>query len=142
MYMYRVVLVVVVILKSCAHIGFLQDCIVCAVFKISCMVAIKPWSNVMKLFMYSVFDRCSGVYDRPFPSRSDAEAIRSFTDIACDTDHPIGKHPGDFTMFRVGTWDDNTGNLDCNAPEKVINGLEAVASRENVAEFPSAGGTA
>lgn len=98
----------------------------------------------MKLFMFSIMDRASGVYDRPFVSRSDAEAVRSFTDIACDETHPVGAHPDDFTLFRVGVWDDTTGNIDPQAPEKVINGVEAVASRGNVVgiEGQRVGGTA
>ena len=47
----------------------------------------------MRLNVYCIFDRASGVYDRPWCARSDAEAVRSFTDIASDAEHPIGKHP-------------------------------------------------
>ena len=54
----------------------------------------------MILFSYSVFDRCSGAYDRPFFAISDAAAIRSFSDIAVAADHPIGAHPEDYTLFR------------------------------------------
>ena len=74
--------------------------------------------------VYAVFDRASGVYDRPFPALTDQAAIRSFGDVVMDTSHPIGKHPGDFTLMRVGSWNDNTGKLEGSVPEKIINGLE------------------
>ena len=63
----------------------------------------------MRLFMYCVFDSASGVYDRPWVAQSDGSAIRSFGDIACDAEHPIGKHPEYYSLFRVGEFDDNTG---------------------------------
>ncbi len=32
----------------------------------------------MKVDLFAVFDRCSGVYDGPFGGRADAEMIRNF----------------------------------------------------------------
>lgn len=86
----------------------------------------------MKLHMYSIYDRASGVYDRPFVGQTDAAAQRSFSDVALDKSHPIGKHPGDFTLMRLGSWNDNTGKIEGCMPEKVANGLECVAAAEKV----------
>ena len=86
----------------------------------------------MRLNVYCVFDRASGIYDRPWCANSDGAATRSFTDICSDADHPIGKHPEDYTLFRIGTWSDDKGELRGEAPEKVINGAEAYASGRNV----------
>ncbi len=61
----------------------------------------------MKLFMFAVFDSCSGVYDRPMVARSEGEMLRSFKDIACDADHPVGQHPEHFSLFRIGMYDDS-----------------------------------
>ena len=57
----------------------------------------------MKLFVFAVFDSASGVYDRPFVSRAEGEAVRGFADIAKDDTHPIGKHPEHFSLFRIGS---------------------------------------
>lgn len=95
----------------------------------------------MKLFMYSIFDRASGVYDRPFPARSDAEASRSFGDIACDKNHPIGAHPDDFTLYNIGTYEDSKGALEGTDPVKVINGDEAVSMFGKPDDINSFGGT-
>ena len=65
----------------------------------------------MRLFLYCVFDSASGVYDRPFCAQSDGAAIRSFGDIASDAEHPIGKHPECYSLYRVGEFDDNAGAL-------------------------------
>jgi len=85
----------------------------------------------MKLNVYSIFDNASGLYSRPFYAQSDGEAIRSFSDIACDADHPIGMHPADYTLFRVGIWDDNTGKLTDEDNSSLCNALERVSARPN-----------
>lgn len=86
----------------------------------------------MKWMVYAVFDVASGVYDRPFVAHGDPAAHRSFGDVAVSADHPIGKHPQDFTLFRIGTYDDNSGHIDPEPPAKVVTGLECVAQAQKV----------
>ena len=47
----------------------------------------------MRLNMYAIFDRASGVYDRPFQSHSDQSAMRLFVDTCTNKDHFIAQHP-------------------------------------------------
>lgn len=75
--------------------------------------------------LYAIFDRASGVYDGPMPSKTDGLVTRGFIDMANNKDHPIGKHPEDYTVFELGTWNDATGEIIPSAPKKVINGAEA-----------------
>ena len=86
----------------------------------------------MFLVMYAVFDSASGVYDRPFCARSEGEAIRSFTDVACDCDHPIGRHPEHYSMFRVGSFDDNDGEIIPESAKCVARAHELVANSRNI----------
>ncbi|AXL15139.1 nonstructural protein [Microviridae sp.] len=65
----------------------------------------------MLLNVYSVHDEKSGIYDRPFVSRSDGEAMRGFMDVCADPSHPLGKHRQDYTLVCCGTFDDNTGEI-------------------------------
>lgn len=81
----------------------------------------------MKVFMYTVYDSASGVYDRPFVCRSDNEAMRSFGDICLDAEHPFGKHPEHYSICRNGIYDDNTGKVEGTSVEVVMTGLQAVA---------------
>lgn len=83
----------------------------------------------MKLFMYSVFDSAAGFYERPFVARAEGEAIRSFKDIAGNAEHPIGAHPEHYKLFRLGTWDDNTGMVEVEASPVFV-----AAAHELVAE--------
>ncbi|AXL15447.1 nonstructural protein [Microviridae sp.] len=81
----------------------------------------------MKLNAYTIFDVASGIYMRPFFSQADGQAIRGFKDIATDADHEVGKHPEDYTLFRVGSFNDTTGKMDGDELEKLATGLEMVA---------------
>ncbi len=86
----------------------------------------------MKLNIYSVFDTASGLYSRPFFSQSDGEAMRSFQDISTDAKHPIGMHPEDYTLFRLGIFDDSSGNLTNETNSSLATALELVAASRNV----------
>jgi hypothetical protein len=85
----------------------------------------------MKVNLYAVFDRCSGVYDGPHPGRADAEMVRNFSQMCTKADTKIAQSPEDFTLFKVGTWNDGTGEVEDTVNEKLINGAEAVAMSKN-----------
>ena len=81
----------------------------------------------MKLQAYTIYDVASGTYMRPFFSQADGQAIRGFKDIATDADHEVGKHPEDYTLYRVGQFNDTTGKMEGEELEKLATGLEMVA---------------
>lgn len=82
--------------------------------------------------VFCVHDSCSKVYDRPFCSRSEEEAVRSFGDIAGDADHPIGKHPEHFSLFRLGSYDDSSGKLEPVVPVHVVLAIDLVKSGRSI----------
>lgn len=84
--------------------------------------------------VYSIFDTASGLYSRPFFTSSDGEAVRSFGDIAQDGSHPIGVHPEDYTLFRIGNFDDINGLINKEPNESLVTALEMVAAARNVAK--------
>lgn len=86
----------------------------------------------MKKNLYAVIDTASGVYDGPFAGVSDAHMIRSFSDLAINADHPIGQHPEDYAMIKVGCWNDGTGEVEDFQNFTLITGLEAVANSRKV----------
>ncbi len=86
----------------------------------------------MKLNIYSIYDTASGLYSRPIFSQSDGEAKRSFQDLVNQEDHPVGKHPEDYSIFRLGIFDDVKGSFINEDNECLNTGLEAVASSRTV----------
>jgi len=65
----------------------------------------------MKNNIYTVKDSCAGFYQRPFTAQSDGAAMREFADIAKDREHPIGKHPEHYSLWRLGTFNDVNGEI-------------------------------
>lgn len=62
----------------------------------------------MKLNLFSMRDRASDVFGTPFFLHSTGAAIRAFGDLVNDPkkEDLVSKHPGDFDLYILGTWDD------------------------------------
>lgn len=86
----------------------------------------------MRLNIYAIYDTASGAYMRPFFVHSDGQAIRAFSDIATDANHDIGKHPEDYTLYRIGTYDDQNGKLHPEDPSSLATAMALVAASRNV----------
>lgn len=65
----------------------------------------------MKIMIYSVYDSKTGVYGQPNFLLNKGAALRAWMDAANDQSSNIGKHPGDYTMFEIGEWDDEAGTI-------------------------------
>lgn len=65
----------------------------------------------MLLKMFSVYDSKVGAYMKPFYLRSAAEAIREMTDAIVEPKCVFYKHPEDYCLFEVGTFDELTGDF-------------------------------
>lgn len=62
--------------------------------------------------MYCIHDCKVGAYDKPWLARSRGEAIRSFADLINSKDNNmVSKHPEDYTLFEVGEFSLDTGNV-------------------------------
>ena len=81
----------------------------------------------MKLNIYTIFDTASGLYMRPFYQQSDGAAMRSFKDIATDPEHEVGRHPEDYSLFRIGVYDDNNAEITVEDRDCITTALELVA---------------
>lgn len=77
------------------------------------------------LEVFTVFDEKAKAFLAPFTARSAPEAVRMFTDTAMDPVSMIAKHPSDFTLFRIGSFDVGNGRLEAWDPEALCNGLVA-----------------
>lgn len=73
----------------------------------------------MNLGVYSVFDRKAAVFARPFVAPNDAMAVRSFLAARQDPSTELAKFPEDFSLHRLGSFDDDTGELFGTTPAVV-----------------------
>lgn len=65
----------------------------------------------MKVQLYAVYDKASGVYDGPVPCQAHGVALRNFVNMAKDKNTPVGKNPECFSIWHVGEWNDATGEV-------------------------------
>lgn len=77
----------------------------------------------MKLIAYSVFDSKSGVYSTPYFYVNDATAIRAFTLAVNDERSNINAFPGDYTLYKIGDFDDNVAILSQCNPIPICNAV-------------------
>ena len=64
----------------------------------------------MKTFVYCIYDEKAGAFLRPFFMPTMAAARRAVaTLVNGEDDHIFKTNPHDFTLFEIGTYDDNDG---------------------------------
>lgn len=91
--------------------------------------------SIVKLNAYSIYDKAVQAYARVFMLRTDEEAKRGFMSICLDADGDINKHPQDYTLFRIGEFDDGTGELSPQVPVMPIaNAHEVIAQAQKRSE--------
>lgn len=68
-------------------------------------------------FIVSVKDRCANAFGRPFFVPSVGLAIRSFSDEVNRSadDNQMNRHPEDFDLYELGTYDDESGIIYCHS---------------------------
>lgn len=59
--------------------------------------------------LFSVWDSKAEAYLQPFFSRTTGLAIRSFETAICEDGHQFARHPGDYTLFELATFNAATG---------------------------------
>lgn len=84
----------------------------------------------MKMLIVSIYDRAASLYSRPAFVGSRAAAVRSFGDEVRTPreNNDLNKHPGDFELHALGFFDDETGELIGQKPERMTVGLDHVQS--------------
>jgi len=61
--------------------------------------------------IFVIFDSKARAYLPPFFMPEAGQATRLFSDMVNDGSHAFSKHPEDYTLFEIGTFDDREGKL-------------------------------
>lgn len=83
----------------------------------------------MRYEVFSVLDAIAGAFLTPLFMRNRGEAIRAFSDSVNSADHQFNKHAGDYLLFSLGHWEDDTGNfipLKNGIPERLVTGRDVL----------------
>lgn len=71
-------------------------------------------------FIYSIHDNKANAYLPPFYLHNKNMAIRSFSDCVNEQDHPFNKHPEDYSLWELGEFHDDTGEIIYHTPHKAL----------------------
>lgn len=77
----------------------------------------------MIMKMFAVFDSKAATYGIPFADQRIESAIRNFSDAVNDGSNPGNlwhKHPEDFSLFEIGEFNQETGEIISNRPKNLI----------------------
>lgn len=80
----------------------------------------------MRLFVCTVYDKKVQAHLQPFFCRTIGEAVRSFTEAVNDPSKQFGRYASDYSLYRLGEFDDNSGVFECGDPVMVVTALELV----------------
>lgn len=86
-----------------------------------------------KYFVCAVFDVKVSSFMAPFLAPALGKASRFFEDMLADQGMPFGKHPEDYRLFHLGSFDEDTGRFEnLDAPMLIVDGeqLSAPVLRE------------
>lgn len=65
----------------------------------------------MILKVFAVRDTKAQAFLQPFYSPSVGSALRAFTDAVNDPQCPFNKHPEDYLLYEIGSYDDSNAAL-------------------------------
>lgn len=65
----------------------------------------------MKMVVGSVFDAKVQVWSQPFVMQNKGALTRAWEESCNDPQTQFFKHPTDFSMFIIGEWDDENGQI-------------------------------
>jgi hypothetical protein len=91
--------------------------------------------NVLK--MYAVYDVKAQMYSHPHFLQSDGVAIRSFSQVCEDENSQFNKYPSDFSLYFIGSFDVESGEVIPDVPRQICNASEFVKlkSAEEISKF-------
>lgn len=70
----------------------------------------------MEAKLYAVFDVKAQVFMSPVAFGTNGLALRWFADLVNNPECPFSRHPGDYILYEVGGWNDQSGNCACVSP--------------------------
>jgi hypothetical protein len=77
---------------------------------------------------FCIFDAKAEAYIEPFKCHAVGQAIRSFMDIIANPQSVIAKHPEDFVLFHLGSWDQFTGSYTSfTTPKPIATALSLIS---------------
>lgn len=85
----------------------------------------------MRYKMFSIYDRAVDAYMRPFMCKAEGEALREFINLRNSEGSAVYSHPHDFSLFLIGTFNDNDGELVSCVPKRLMGAHESLDTEDH-----------
>lgn len=96
----------------------------------------------MIVSVFTIYDNKALTFGSPFTFAHAGQALRAFQDVANDPNSMISRHPNDYSLIRIGTFDEDTGVM-TSEPHQSFGPASQFKREAAVLEpqlpFPSAG---
>lgn len=80
-----------------------------------------------KMFLVSICDKAAEAFNPPACVPALGIAERQFRDLLSDAGSAPGKHPGDFSLWHIGYFDDASAQIEMlSQPTKIAEGMQFV----------------
>lgn len=86
----------------------------------------------MRLVIFTVYDSCAELFGQPFFTNTVGAAERIIGEAVNEAGHSFNKHPGDYTLFELGTYESDTGAI-ITLPAAINRGLLITYKKEQTA---------
>ncbi len=74
----------------------------------------------MKMSLYVIYDSKAQIYNKPFCMQNDQVATRACIDLVNDPTTDCAKHPTDYALYWIGSYDDENAFIEYNPPEHML----------------------
>lgn len=78
----------------------------------------------MKTIVFAIWDEKAAAYLSPFFMPNEATALRAFGAAVNDKESSFWQFPMDYTLYRLGAFDDHSGHLDKEPPHEVCRAVD------------------
>jgi hypothetical protein len=85
----------------------------------------------MTQHMFAVYDSKAQAFTAPFPANTFGIAERMFADLVNTEGHQFNRHPGDYSLHKIGTFESETGELKAVPTEQLASGLHVKHDQES-----------
>lgn len=93
------------------------------------------------LLIFTVYDTKAETFMPPFFVPAIGLATRTFSDCINSNEHHFAKHPADYTLFKLGSFDTDTCHFDLKDKISLGNGVEFLLPDEQPDLFEATNGS-
>lgn len=85
----------------------------------------------MKLQIFALYDKKALAHVDVFHFPQIGQAIRQLEDLL-KTQHPVSKHPADYDLYKLGDFDDVSGEITPNFPPQFLQSALSLSNQNNI----------